>query len=244
MPFRRLKIKGVSKETYDILKSKILAGELAPGQRVDVALISHELGVSRTPVNEALQTLSVQGLIEIVPRKGTFVPRVTPRDVEDAFQLRLALEAKACELAAPVMDASKTAALRKLNERLAQGNLDLFEHLRTNQQFHKLIVEYANNSMLLKFYLEVQARMHFLEVYFVLAKWQNTSSTVVDEHNEIIEALAANHPGSAQKLMTDHIHSAMMRLISVIQAPKESNSQQPDPQDDRMRTDPSLPSSP
>ncbi len=241
MQLRRIKFKGVSKETYDILKSKILAGELAPGQRVDVALISTELGVSRTPVNEALQTLSSQGLIEIIPRKGTFVPRVTPRDVEEAFQLRLALEGKACELAAPVMDTAKTAALRKLNGRLAQGN-DLFEHLNLNQQLHKLIVEYANNSMLLKFYLEVQARMHFLEVYFVLAKWQNTSSMVVHEHSEIIDALAANSPGRAQKLMTDHVHSAMMRLISVIEAPKEPIRHSA-PLDESLTANLSLPSS-
>lgn len=78
MPFRKLKFKGVSKETYEVLKEKILAGELAPGQRVDVALISKELGVSRTPVNEALQTLSVQGLIEIIPGREPSFPASLP----------------------------------------------------------------------------------------------------------------------------------------------------------------------
>ena len=104
MPFRKLKFKGVFEETYDALKSKILAGELAPGTRIDVSLVSEELGVSRTPVNDALQALRLQGLIEIVPRKGTFVSQVTPKDVEDAFQLRMALEGKACEQAAEGMD--------------------------------------------------------------------------------------------------------------------------------------------
>lgn len=219
MAFRKLKLRGASEETYDVLKSKILAGELAPGQRVDIALISRELGVSRTPINEALQTLAIQGLIEIVPRKGTFVPRVTPRDVEDAYQVRMALESKACELAAaPGLDASKTAPLYKLNERLAHGNLDLFEYLQTNHAFHRLIVEYSNNPMLLKFYLEVQARMHFLEVYFALAHWRSTSPSVAREHNEIVEALASNHAATAQILMTEHIRSAMKRLILLIQA--------------------------
>jgi DNA-binding GntR family transcriptional regulator len=223
MPFRKLKFKGVFEETYYALKSKILAGELAPGERVDVSLVSEELGVSRTPVNDALQALRLQGLIQIVPRKGTFVAQVTPKDVEDAFQLRMALEGKACELAAAEMDAAKTSALRTLNDLLAHDDHPvLSEHIRINQKFHELIVGYSDNSMLLKSYLEVQARMQFLQVYFGFESWQKHSPEVVEEHNGIIEALAAHDPITAQRLMNGHIRSAMTRLIAVIQEPKES----------------------
>jgi DNA-binding GntR family transcriptional regulator len=225
MPFRKLEFKGVFEETYDALKSKILAGELAPGARVDVLTVSEELGVSRTPVNDALQILKLQGLIEIVPRKGTFVAQVTPKDVEDAFQLRMALEGKACELASEAMDAAKTSALRTLNDLLAHDNHPvLSEHLRINQKFHELIVGYSNNSMLLKSYLEVQARMQFLQVYFGFETWQKRSPEIVEEHNSIIEALSASDPNTAQRLMCGHIRSAMMRLIAVVRAPKEAKT--------------------
>ncbi|MGA8216865.1 MAG: GntR family transcriptional regulator [Candidatus Sulfotelmatobacter sp.] len=223
MSFRKLKFKGVFEETYDALKSKILSGELAPGARVDVLTVSEELGVSRTPVNDALQVLKLQGLIEIVPRKGTFVAQVTPKDVEDAFQLRMALEGKACELASGDMDASKTSSLRTLNDLLAHDSHPvLSEHIRINQKFHELIVGYSNNPMLLKSYLEVQARMQFLQVYFGFESWQKRSPEIVDEHNAIIEALASHDPNAAQRLMNGHIRSAMARLIAVIRAPKEA----------------------
>jgi DNA-binding GntR family transcriptional regulator len=235
MPFRKLKFKGVFEETYDALKSKILAGELAPGTRIDVSLVSEELGVSRTPVNDALQALRLQGLIEIVPRKGTFVSQVTPKDVEDAFQLRMALEGKACEQAAEGMDTSKTSALHTLNDLLAHDDHPvLSEHLRINQKFHELIVGYSNNSLLLKSYLEVQARMQFLQVYFGFENWQKHSPEIVEDHNEIIEALASHDAGSAQGLMNGHIRSAMTRLIAVIQEPKESR---PVPEDRKLAQD-------
>jgi DNA-binding GntR family transcriptional regulator len=96
--------------------------------------------------------------------------------------------------------------------------------------------------MLVKLYLEVQARQQFLEVYFGRASWQKTSPKIVHEHNEIIEALATHQPARAQKLMTEHIHSAMVRLISVIQSPAESRPGTVF-QDNRSSADDSLSSS-
>ncbi len=223
MVFRKLKFQPVARETYDVLKSKILAGELAPAQRVDVGSVSKQLGVSRTPVNDALQRLSVEGLIQIVPRRGTFVARATPKDVEDALHLRLALEGKACELAAVGMDASKASVLRKLNDRLGHDNHPvLAEHLQINEEFHESIVEYSNNPMLLRAYMQLQARMRFLQMYFGFENWRRHSPAVAHEHDEIIEALSSHNGAAAQRLMLDHIRSAMMRLISVIQMPTGS----------------------
>jgi DNA-binding GntR family transcriptional regulator len=225
MAFQQLRPKPLARETYDVLKSKILTCELVPGQRVDVDFVSKKLGVSRTPVTEALQKLSTEGLIQIVPRKGTFVAQATPKDVEDAFQLRMALEAKACELAAPSMDDSKVSALRKLNERLRHDKHPvLSEHLRINQQFHELILKYSNNAMLLKSYLAVQARVQFLQVYFGLENWQKYSPAIVREHEGIVEAMASHNPPAAQRLMNEHIHSAMLRLVAVIEIPKGSRA--------------------
>jgi DNA-binding GntR family transcriptional regulator len=242
MAFRKLHVRGISQETYEILKSKILSGELAPGQRVDVAQTSQELGVSRTPVIESLQALSLQGLIEIIPRKGTFVPRVTPKDVEDAFQLRLALEAKACELAAAHVDAAKAANLWKINERIAQKDLDLSERLRLNGQFHRLIAEYANNSMLLKCFLEVQARMHFLEIYFERGTWRDFAPGIVQEHQAIIEALTAKRASVAQSLIIDHISASMNRLLQVIRASGDEGSATTGPSEETERSGAETPS--
>jgi len=218
--FQKLKLRALSEETYDILKSKILAGKLAPGQRIDVALVSRQLGVSRTPVNDALQKLSSQGLVQIHPRRGTFVTRVTPENVEAVYHLRQALEGKACELAARNFDASKVAFLHKLNERLSDAGLVFADHLRVNQEFHRLIVQYSNSKLLVKAFLELQAHMQILQVYFSFDEyWQKYSPSIVREHNQIIEALASNHPQDARKVAEDHVQTSMVRLLSATRVP-------------------------
>jgi DNA-binding GntR family transcriptional regulator len=81
--FQTLNTRGVAEEVHGILLDKILSCELGPGQRLDVAQISVQLGVSRTPVKDALQRLSAQDLVDIHPRRGTFVTQISPDDVRE-----------------------------------------------------------------------------------------------------------------------------------------------------------------
>jgi len=218
--FQKLRLKALSEETYDLLKSKILSGELPLEERIDVALVSKQLGVSRTPVNDALRKLSNQGLVQIHPRRGTFVTRVTPENVEDVYHLRQALEGKAAELAAQHFDASKVTVLRKLNAGLSKKGLVMSDHLKINQEFHRFIVQSCGNKLLVKAFLELEAHMRILQVYFGSSDWQKYSPGIVRGHSLIIEALASNHPQDARKSVEDHIQASMMRLLSAVQAPE------------------------
>jgi DNA-binding GntR family transcriptional regulator len=183
------------------------------------------LGVSRTPVNDALQRLSAQGLIEIIPRKGTFVTRVTPRDVEHTYQLRQALEGKACELAVRNLNASRVDALRRVNNRLVASDLTMLDHLRINQEFHELIVQYSENGILLEAFRNLLAHMQILQAYFTFSDWKKYSPSIVTEHSQIIEALASNRPQDARNLVEEHIGRSMARLVSAIQTPMSERQQ-------------------
>src|SRR5919199_1438099 len=88
----------LTEQTYRGLKDKILRGELKPGTQISVPTTALALGVSRTPVNDALKRLANDGLVEIVPRQGTFVTQLTARDVAEIFDMRLMIELYAAEV--------------------------------------------------------------------------------------------------------------------------------------------------
>lgn len=210
-------IKGVTEYVYDALKRKILSYELRPEQRLDVSLISEQLGVSRTPVKDALQRLSAQGLIEIRPRKGTFVAKITVKDVEETLEVRQALEGKACELAAGRIDGSVLSALRVVNSQMFGQELTMEENLLLNGKFHQLIVQSSENELLIKMYSELSSHLQILQLHFRPSTWRVGAETVVEEHNQIILALAENKPLEASKIVQCHVENSMRRLIEEIQ---------------------------
>ncbi len=216
LKFPSLTLRRAAEDAYDVLHAGILAGDLAPGQRLDVGLISSQLGISRTPVKDALHRLSAEGLIEIHARKGTFVTKISPVDVRETFEVRAALEGLACELLAGRLTPSMAQKLAKLNGAMYAPNLTTVEHARLNNEFHRLIVENASNRRLLKLYSELNSHLQLARVYYGSKDWQHRGSIVAKEHQQIIEALTENRPVDAKRLMEAHIRGAMDRLISQI----------------------------
>jgi DNA-binding GntR family transcriptional regulator len=182
---------------YDILRDKILSYNLEPGQRLDVAQISLDLGISRTPVKDALQRLSVQGLVEIHPRRGTFVSQISPDDVKESFEVREALEVKACELAAGKINAATAVVLRDLNRRMFGPDLRFIDHVELDSEFHRLIVESAGNRRLLRIYSGLKAHVHIARAHYKSAIWRRNSNTA-GEHDSIIHALVEGRAQDAK----------------------------------------------
>src|SRR5512136_2843678 len=96
-PYFPLDRTDLTERTYAVLKDRILTRRMEPGARVSVPEVASALGVSRTPVNDALKRLANEGLVEIVPRRGTFVTGLTASDVSELFDIRLLIEAHAVE---------------------------------------------------------------------------------------------------------------------------------------------------
>lgn len=216
--FQTLNQRRVAEEVYDILRQRILACELPPGSRLDVGLIATQLGISRTPVKDALQKLSAQGLVEIHSRRGTFVTRISMDAARETFEVRSALEGKACELLAGRMTPPLTRRLRSLTTAMFGDDLAMVEHARLNNEFHQLIIEHAGNQRLMKMYSELNAHMQIARIYFRSDDWRSRGAKVVEEHNNIVDALVENRAEDARKLMEEHIRSAMERLISKIES--------------------------
>jgi DNA-binding GntR family transcriptional regulator len=148
--FQALNQRRVAEEAYDILRQKILSGDLPAGSRLDVGSIASQLGISRTPVKDALRRLSAQRLVEIHSRKGTFVTSIGINDARETFEVRAALEGKACELLAGRMMPPLTRRLRSLTTAMFGDNISMVDHARLNSEFHQAIIENAGNQRLIK----------------------------------------------------------------------------------------------
>jgi len=214
--FDSLALRRAAEIVYDILREKILSCELRPGQRLDVGEISRQLGISRTPVKDALQRLSAQNLIKIHSRKGTFVTEITPTDVKETFQVRAALEEKACELVSGKLNESQLGALRDLNNKMWEPELTIVEHAELNNEFHRLIVKFSGNRRLLSTYEELNAHLQIARVRYRSSSWRDNRTNIVREHQGVVDAIAEDRGSDAKRLMALHIVASMSRLIEGI----------------------------
>ena len=214
--FESLALRRAAEVVYDILREKILSCELPPGHRLDVGEISRQLGISRTPVKDALQRLSAQDLIKIHSRKGTFVTEITPADVKETFQVRAALEGKACELVSGKLSESHLATLRDLNDRMWEPHLTIVQHAELNNEFHRLIVQFSENRRLLSTYDELNAHLQIARVRYRSSSWHDNWATLMQEHQAVVDAIADGRELDAKQLMEFHVVTSMERLIAGI----------------------------
>jgi DNA-binding GntR family transcriptional regulator len=212
--FDALKTSQVTDEVYDLLREKIVSCQLAPGERLAVDEIAAQLGVSRTPVKDALGRLAGDGLIEIAPRRGTFVTQLTPEDVREVFEVREALEIKACESLHGKIDASKAAHLREINQQLGDSGADSSESARLDARFHRMLVEYCGNRRIAEVYAQMNAHLQMALLRYRSDNWTARVLVVRDEHLAILEALEAGRIGRAKVLLRKHIRASLQRVTT------------------------------
>lgn len=134
------------RRAYESIRADILGGDLAPGTPISEAERAESLGISRTPVREAMQQLAQDGLIEVFPKRGTFVARLSARDVRESFELREAVETFAARLAAERRSDDDLDRMRAaLTDVPAAGRDSRYARLA---DFHRLIVQAARNRYL------------------------------------------------------------------------------------------------
>jgi len=212
--FESLNQRQISGDVYDALRKKILSCELAPGQRLAVDAIAQQLGVSRTPVKEALGRLSAEVLIEILARRGTFVTAINPQSVRESFEIREALEVKACELLNGRIDETRAHELRELNERLTSPDVSQPENASLDARFHQSLVEYTGNRVLTDFYLQLSAHYQIARLQCRTQNWKERLPITRQEHCEIVDAVSDNQTAKAKELLRKHIRSSMERALA------------------------------
>lgn len=191
----------------------IVEGRLQPGAGIQELELAGSLGVSRTPLREALKVLASEGLVELIPQRGAVVKVFTPKDAQDMLSLIALLEEHAAGLAVAASEAEIEAIL-ELHERMRAhyARRERSEYFRLNQDIHSAIVRAARNDTLNMLHAILRARMRRIR-YIGNAGPENWAAAM-SEHEEFIAALKARDGKTLGRLLREHIMNTWPRVSS------------------------------
>ncbi len=220
-----LRKRSLTDEVYDNLANKIIAGKYTSGDWLRQEDISTQLGVSQTPVREALDRLVASGLAERVPYRGVRVTVLAPQEIVDAFMLRLVLETMGARLAAGTIQPDEVRNLTTLVEKTASlVTLDDMPALRQlNKEFHAHLVEAAKSPLLSKLYEITTNAFPDWMLYEYMFRHpellQNSLEREYLEHKAIVEALAASDADGTSLQVANHIKNQWHDLHIILDIP-------------------------
>jgi DNA-binding GntR family transcriptional regulator len=201
----------LSDEVFLTLSKAIISGELPPGQRLDEPSVCRRFGVSRTPVREALRRLGGTGLVEVVPRRGVTVRRLSAEGLTDMFDALGEFEGLCARLSAERMTPLERRRLQVLNETLLKATTKKGAPLRDlNEQFHELIYQGAHNECVASVTRGFRQRV---APFQVLQFAPRASPESFQDHDLIVTAIAAGDAVGAQRAMRDHITHSSLQVI-------------------------------
>jgi DNA-binding GntR family transcriptional regulator len=177
-------------------------------ERISEGEVATRLGLSRTPVREAFGLLAAEGLIVVIPQRGSFVSPLRIDDLLEIYQIRTPLECMAARIAAEAMDEPTLAELGRLveAEAAAHGARTARESLDRSFEFHRIIIECVRNRRLQALIGQLQGQVHRARLL-----WPSTLRRLDEtwkEHAELVSALRARDPDRAEQLMRTHLERA------------------------------------
>lgn len=198
---------------FETLREAIINQTLKPGERLMEIQLAEEMGVSRTPVREAIRKLELEGLVVMVPRKGAYVAGISMKDIHEVYELRSALEALAASLAAVRITDEELEEMERQMVREAketeENNLQGIVSIDTT--FHDLLYQAAHNQRLVQFINILQEQLQRFRA--ATLSRPGRSKYALEEHKKIVEALANKDAKLAAKLATEHIENAENAMI-------------------------------
>ena len=207
---------------FNTLRQAILKGELKPGERLMEISLAQKLGVSRTPIREAIRKLELEGLVVMVPRKGAEVADITEKDLRDVLEVRTALEELSIELAIRNMDEEQLDNLKKANEAFARNSEgdDLIKIAESDVAFHEHIYMATGNKRLIQIINNLREQMYRYRVEYL--KEEQTRNLLVSEHEELVKAIREGDVQKAQDISFHHLENQRKAIIRTIRAENEA----------------------
>ena len=202
---------------FENLRDAIITQVLKPGERLMEIQLADEMGVSRTPVREAIRKLELAGLVVMVPRKGAYVAGVSMKDIHEVYEVRSALEMLAVTLAAEritdeELNALEQQVLRESEEEAKKDGSDLDNIIYIDSSFHDIIYQAARNQRLVQFVNILQEQLQRFRAASLARPGR--SKTALEEHKQIVEALSERNGELASKLAQEHIENAENAMIA------------------------------
>jgi DNA-binding GntR family transcriptional regulator len=196
---------------YERLTEALLSGELSPGDRLVQDALALRLGISRTPVREALQRLEREGTIRSAGVRGHVVPELSAEDIAHLYEVREAVEGQAARLVAARATASVDgieATLRRLSADAGPSGRDAF---RANRLAHRAVVQATGNPFLLEAFDDLWGRSVTLQAWGDYYASVHTAIDLVTDHADVLAALRSGDPDAAARAMVDHVRAGLHR---------------------------------
>lgn len=202
-------------EVFNTLRKAILNGDLVPGQRLMEIALSEKLGVSRTPVREAIKRLEAEGLVVIIQRKGAEVAGISGSQLRDVLEVRLALEELAGELACKRISDEDIEQLKSINasfmKMIEDSDTPASEIAKADVDFHSIIYNATGNKRLIQMVNDFSQQMYRYRLEHI--KELADRRVLGTEHNDIIEAVTAKDVSWTRDAIRRHINKQEQAIV-------------------------------
>lgn len=190
---------------FNTLRQAILKGELTPGERLMEIQLAERLGVSRTPIREAIRKLELEGLVLMIPRKGAEVAKISEKSLRDVLEVRRSLEELAIELACQRMNEDELMQLEEAQKdfRKAVESKDVMKIAETDEHYHDVIYFGTGNSRLVQILNNLREQMYRYRLEYI--KDEDKRQVLLVEHDNILKAVRSRHVAEAKAAIREHI---------------------------------------
>jgi DNA-binding GntR family transcriptional regulator len=203
----------LSERAYRVIKDSILNNRLKPREILSEEMLAKQLGISRTPVREALKKLAFERLVMLNPGKNAVVADISEEDMRNVFTIRVALEPVAARLAAENITGKQ---INKLEEML-RGQEEALEsedyelYLQKDYEFHTSMARYTNNEQLYDIIVSISTQV---QRFLILSQTlQKSSPDALKEHKEVLMAIKNRNPAEAEEMMRRHVNNVTTRIL-------------------------------
>ncbi len=210
---------------FNTLRDAILTGKLLPGERLMENQLAEKLGVSRTPVREALRMLELENLVELVPRKGAQVLDMTEKDIINILEVRSVLEGLATGLACKKMSPEGIVELKHLQEKFEKAIADkeLEEIAALDEQFHHLIFLSTDNDKLIQIFKNLQIQLYRYRIAHL--KLDSVIPAIVAHHKGIIRAIENHDAEEGTAMAQGHIKYHTEFILRAVRNKQKENKE-------------------
>ncbi len=201
---------------FDTLREAIITGELKPGERLMEVKLAEKMGVSRTPVREAIRMLELEGLVDMLPRKGAHVAELSVKDIMDVLEVRASMDSLATRLAAERISDEEIKELKQIQAQFMNyaDKDNLQGTIKKDVEFHELIYRASRNDRLLQIANNLREQVQRFRVIYL--KDYSSSKNLIEEHENICAAISERNMDLAQKHAQVHINNQEKVIINAI----------------------------
>ena len=210
---------------FNTLRQEILTGKLKPGERLMEIHLANKLGVSRTPIREAIRRLELDGLVIMIPHKGAQVAQISWKSLKDVLEVRRTLDVFAIELACERITDKELGILEKACEKFeeAVNTKDARKIAEADVAFHDIIVESTGNERLIQLVGNLSEQMYRYRFEYIQDAAEH--QTLVQEHREMYESIRTKDKEMAVGVVKKHIDNQEEAIIRLLQLEKESKAE-------------------